>query len=214
MNGINSYQAYRDGYATGKTAYDAYAKGGKVSKDTKRTKDLDAPKDVYEKNSVGKENKVTLSKRAQNLLEELKKKYGNMDFVIADYESEEEAAQYLAGSTKEYSVLIDPETLEEMAADEEVKNQYLGALEEATGKLPEIREQLGDKAEFLKSLGIALNKDGKLSFFAKLELSNENKKYVYADSMEKLMEKIEELNTDSDKEKNPVGPGQTIDYSV
>ena len=134
--------------------------------------------------------------------------------MIADYESEEEAAQYLAGSTKEYSVLIDPETLEEMAADEKVKNQYLGALEEATGKLPEIREQLGDKAEFLKSLGIALNKDGKLSFFAKLELSNENKKYVYADSMEKLMEKIEELNTDSDKEKNPVGPGQTIDYSV
>ena len=52
-----------------------------------------------------------------------------MDFIVADYESEEEASAYLSRGTKEYSVLIDPELLEEMAADGKTKEKqeiYIG----------------------------------------------------------------------------------------
>ena len=34
---------------------------------------------------------------------EIQKTYSNMDFMVADYESDEEAASYLSRSTKEYS---------------------------------------------------------------------------------------------------------------
>ena len=78
---------------------------------------------------------VQLSERAKALLQELKRTYSNMDFMVADYESEEEAASYLARGTKDYSVLIDPEELERMAADDSVKEQNLSLLDDAVGKL-------------------------------------------------------------------------------
>ena len=91
-----------------------------------------------------KNNSVNLSKKAQNLLKELKRKYGNMDFIVADYESDEEAASYLSQGTKEYSVLIDPESLEEMASDTKTKEKYLSLIDEATEELSDVKDQLGE----------------------------------------------------------------------
>ena len=56
----------------------------------------------------------------------MQKKYGDMDFFVADYSSDDEAQRYLSRGSKEYSVLIEPELLEKMAADESVKEKYLG----------------------------------------------------------------------------------------
>lgn len=123
-----------------------------------------------------KESKVELSKNAKKLLEELKKTYKNMDFIVADYESDEEAASYLSRGTKEYSVLIDPETLEEMAADKDVKEQYTGILEDAVGQLKDMENQLGDKKDDVAHLGISIGKDGQVSYFAELEKAGERQK--------------------------------------
>ena len=51
----------------------------------------------------------------------MQKKYGDRDFFVADYSSDDEAQRYLSRGSKEYSVLIEPELLEKMAADESVK---------------------------------------------------------------------------------------------
>ena len=67
-----------------------------------------------------------LSQGAKDLLNEMQKKYGDMDFFVADYSSDDEAQRYLSRGSKEYSVLIEPELLEKMAADESVKEKYLG----------------------------------------------------------------------------------------
>lgn len=123
-----------------------------------------------------KESPVQLSVRAKRLLEELKRKYGNMDFIVADYESEEEAASYLSRGTKEYSVLIEPETLEEMAADESVKEQYTGILEDAVGSLKDMEGKLGDRKEEVKHLGVSIGSDGTVSYFADLEKIGERQK--------------------------------------
>ena len=56
-----------------------------------------------------------LSKAAQNLLKELKKTYSNMDFIVADFETDEEAASLMSRGTAEYSALFTPEVLEKMA---------------------------------------------------------------------------------------------------
>lgn len=115
---------------------------------------------------------VNLSKKAQTLLKELKRKYGNMDFMIADFETDEEAAAYMSRGTKEYSVLIDPETLEEMAADDKVKDKYLSIIDEATGELDDIKDQLEEDGSEVTRVGISIGKDGTVSYFAELEKSS------------------------------------------
>ena len=69
-----------------------------------------------------------LSQGAKDLLNEMQKKYGDRDFFVADYSSDDEAQRYLSRGSKEYSVLIEPELLEKMAADESVKEKYLDAI--------------------------------------------------------------------------------------
>ena len=90
-------------------------------------------------------DQVRLSEGAQSLLKELKSAYGNSDFIIADYETEEEAASLLSRGKSQYSVLLTPEELEKMAADKDAKKDGLKTLEEGFSKLGEMKEQLGEK---------------------------------------------------------------------
>ena len=45
-----------------------------------------------------------LSQGAKDLLSELQKKYGDMDFFVADYSSDEEAQRYLSGGIIDFGV--------------------------------------------------------------------------------------------------------------
>ena len=230
MSIIEGYGAYQRSYyentVNGKTTKES-TKGGKTK--TEKSNKKDEP--------------VRLSKKAQKLLEELKKTYGNMDFIVANYDSDEEAAAYLSRGTKEYSVLIDPETLEEMAADKETKDKYIGILEDSIGQLSSIKDQLGDQKDEIKSIGISIDKDGNVSFFAELEKAGErqrefiersrerraeeraaeNKKAyehdrtkrtsVYADSVEELLEKIKSVDWNKIKEESGQ-TGSKFDFSI
>lgn len=183
MSRIDSYSVYQSSYYENNTA---------KSKKTKETDKTDKT------SKTDKNSQVQLSDRAKKLLEELKKTYGNMDFIVADYESDEEAAQYLSRGTKEYSVLIEPELLEEMAADAETKEKYLGILDEATGKLADMKTQLGDKADEVTRLGVTIGKDGMMTFFAELEKVSERQK----ERIEKAKEEKAENKAVSEKKKD------------
>lgn len=195
-------------------------------------------KDV-ETSKAGESQRVELSDRAKKLLEKLKKTYKNMDFIIADYADDEEAAAYLARGSKEYSVLMDPETLEEMAADEKTEQKYTGILEEATGKLTDLKENLGDQKEEVKHIGVSIDKDGNVSYFAELEelgekqkerieKAKENRKAeeakkgkaeakrtrVQASSVEELLEKIKNVDWSKIQADQVQTKGSRFDYSV
>lgn len=166
MNKVSGYNAYQNNF------YENSAGNKKVQSRSSKT------------SSVGKTNEtkkagntpVQLSEKAKALLQELKRNYSNMDFIVADYDSEEEAASYLSRGTKDYSVLIDVEELERMASDEDVKNQNLSLLDEAVGKLDEVKDQLGDHKDEVVRMGISIGKDGEMSFFAELEKVGERQK--------------------------------------
>lgn len=165
MNKVNGYSAYQNSY------YDNSVRG-------KKNQDKTSKADSAGKtNGTGKTgNSTQLSNKAKALLQELKRTYGNMDFMVAEYESDEEAASYLSRGTKEYSVLIDPEELERMAADDDVKKQNMALLDEAVGKLDEVKDQLGDHKEDVARIGISIGKDGQISYFAELEKASERQK--------------------------------------
>jgi len=127
----------------------------------------------------GKKSASSLSENAKALLEELKKKYKNMDFMVASYDSDEEAKRYLSKGTKEYSVLIDPEELEKMAADPAYKEKNMAIIEDSTGRLKEMSSQLGDKEDEVVNLGVSIDKDGNVSYFAELQkMSDKQKEHI------------------------------------
>ena len=137
--------------------------------------DKDALK-AYQKNAGGihmeekkkVEDEVELSEAAKNLLAELKEKYGDIDFFVAEFSNDEEAQYYHNQSTKKYSCVIDPQTLEEMAADEAVKEKYVGIIDTADEKFEEVKEELGEDADQIKRMGITVDKDGVVTYFAEL----------------------------------------------
>lgn len=181
MEKIGNYGVYQNYYSN-----TAQAKSSTVNKTG--TEKVEA-----EKASAAQEP-VELSENAKSLLKELQQKYGNMDFIIAKYETDEEASALLAKGTKEYSVLIDPETLEKMAADEEEKKKYLGILEDATGKLGVMKAQMSEEDQAnVKSMGVSISDDGTVSYFAELEKSS-------AQQRERIEEKREEKKEAAAKE--------------
>lgn len=158
-----------------------------------------------ETKAVAKESPspVELSERAQKLLEELKGKYSNADFMVANYNSDEEAQSILSRGTKEYSVLIDPETLEAMAADEDIKNKYLGMLDQATTKLGDVKEQLAkseDGSEIV-NVGITISGDGTMLFYAQLEHSSELQKERIEAAREERAKEAKEAKKEEAKER-------------
>ncbi len=176
MNTIGNYSVYQKNYYDN-TTQKKEEKTGKSDKAEKARKKTD----------------VNLSERAQKLLKELQKKYGNMDFIVANYETSEEAESYLSRGSKEYTVLLDPETLEAMAADEDVKNKYMNVIDEATGKLDDMKKQLGDDGDEVVRMGITVDKEGKVSYFAELEkMSEKTREYREKAAEKKKEEKAEE----------------------
>ncbi len=143
---------------------------------------------------------VELSEAAQALLEKLQATYGNMDFIIADYSSEEEAQKYLSMGTKEYTVLIDPELLEEMAADEEVEKQYTDMIEAATDTLSDITEELSKDGVAAK-VGVSFDADGNATYYAELEKMSEKQRERIEKTREEKKEKAEKEEKKEKEEK-------------
>ena len=187
MSKIEGYGAYQNSYYAN-TVNSKNAQGAKNTKKTDKSDKTD---------KAANNNNVQLSEKAKKLLDELKKTYSNMDFVIADYETDEEAAELLSRGSKEYSVLIDPETLESMAADEETKNKYIGILEDSVNQLKDVKEQLKEDGDNdVTRVGISIGKDGQVSFFAEMmEGAGERQK----EFIEKTREANKEARTEREK---------------
>lgn len=181
-----------------------YYQSSLYEKTTQAAKDADRAKagSAKKANASGEGKKApTLSKAAQNLLKELKKTYSNMDFIVADFETDEEAASLMSRGTAEYSALFTPEELEKMAADEDVKNKNMKILDGAVSKLDEMKTKLGDKADDVTRIGISFGDDGEVSFFAELEKNSE-----------KQRERIEKQREDKKDAAKENGKAEAAEY--
>lgn len=172
----------------------------------------------------------TLSNRAQNLLKTLREKYGNMDFMVADFDSSEDAKEILSRGTKEYSVLFSSEELEKMASDEDYLNEKLKGIDDAVRMSEEINQKFGFTSESdienpsdtsIAKFGISFQSDGTMTLFAELEKSGVNQQErpekrttLQASTMEELMKKIQELDWNTIKAEDVPDAGSKFDFSV
>lgn len=113
-----------------------------------------------------------LSEDAAKYYDQLKKKYGNMDFVLVSSDMKEAAQSQAAGFNNPYKmvVLIDEEKIERMAADETYRAQYEGILNRAASGVQQMKASLGNRAN-VKSYGVKINDGGTMSFFAVVDKS-------------------------------------------
>ena len=161
MNKVGTYEAYVNNYQN----YD-------VLSQSKTQREMGAART----NETVSVKPVELSKEAKDLLKELQQTYGNMDIIVGNYETDEEAAAYLARGTKEYSVLLGAEELEEMAKDKSVKKEYMDKIESARNQLAYVQTQLKESGENVNKMGVVFEKDGTTSLFASLEKMSEQQK--------------------------------------
>lgn len=113
-----------------------------------------------------------LSEKASKYYEELKKKYGNMDFILVSNDMKEQA-QAQAGkyaNANKMVVLIDEEKIERMAEDEEFRKKYEGIISNAASGMSQLKSSLGNSSN-VKGYGMKINDNGTASFFAVVDKS-------------------------------------------
>lgn len=222
MNKVGMYDSYVNNYR----AYETSSQTG-------------AQKAAARTGEAANTKSVELSREAKDLLKELQQRYGNMDFIVGDFETEEEAASYLARGTKDYSVLMSVEELEEMAKDSSSKKEGMNKIESARNQLAYLQTQLDESGENVKKLGVVFEKDGTTTLFASMEKVSEqqrerqeealeakrtekaaaNSAYkrtkettVKAATTEELLEKIRNVDWNSVEEKLVPASGGKFDY--
>ncbi|MGN0241567.1 MAG: DUF6033 family protein [Candidatus Weimeria sp.] len=120
--------------------------------------------------------KPTLSKKATEYYEALKKKFSNMDFVLVSEDqkanAQANAASY-ASSTKK-TVLINEDKIEQMASDPEYAKKYEQIIENSGNQLDQIQKDLEAKmgTGVLKGVGMQVQDNGAVSFFATVRDQN------------------------------------------
>ncbi|MDE6221712.1 MAG: hypothetical protein K2G51_15035 [Lachnospiraceae bacterium] len=139
---------------------------------------------------------IELSDAAKNLLAELREKYGNMDFAVAEWSTDEEQDYYAGLSDKSYSVLINPELLEKMATDPSAREEYEAIISGAGDKFDTLKEELGEDADKVQSFSITMDKDGTVSYAVKLLKDMEESSKA---DKESAQERIEEKRAEKKK---------------
>ena len=141
-----------------------------------------------------------LSAKAQGYLENLRKKYGDYNFVV----SNDMDTSKTLGSDKEYSVMFTTEELEKMAEDDEYAEKVMGQVGNAVDMLKDISEKdLGEGVQF-SQLGVSIDSEGNMKLFAQLEkLTEEQQKRLY-EAKEKRAEetKASEKQTQAENEQS------------
>ncbi len=118
-----------------------------------------------------------LSEKAADYYNSLKKKYGNMDFVLVSKDQINAAKSNAAsfGNPNKPVVLIDEEKLEKMATDESFRKKYEGIISMSQSKLAEMAKSFAGNSS-ITGFGMNVDKNGKTSFFATVSDTSKGQK--------------------------------------
>ena len=153
-----------------------------------------------------------LSEKAAKYYEELKKKYGNMDFILVSKDQKEyakaNASKY--GNSNKMVVLIDEEKIERMAEDEKYRKQYEQIIANGASGLTQMKTKLAQMGMSVKSCGIKVNDNGASSFFATMDKSfkTQNKKRAEKQAQKKAQKKADEKKAHKKKQQEKIEEGR------
>lgn len=139
------------------------------------TKSSLVPKTTEYGNTIGD---VKLSDKAKDYYNQLKGKFHNMDFIAVskDMKAQVQANAAAYGNANKMVVLIDEEKLERMATDESFRKKYEGIIAMSQTKMAEAKNSLTSSGASVKNFGMSVDSNGKESFFATVEKSQDLQK--------------------------------------
>lgn len=147
---------------------------------------------------------VQLSDKAKDYYNQLKSKFGNMEFIAVskDMKSQVQANAAAYGNANKQVVLIDDEKLEMMANDESFRKKYEGIIAMSQSQLASAKNSLASSGASVKNFGMSVNSDGSTNFFATLEKSSDDQtKRIEKKQAEKKAAKAKEKKVEEKKAK-------------
>ncbi|MCR4717144.1 MAG: DUF6033 family protein [Lachnospiraceae bacterium] len=188
INGIGNYASYNffqvsqgDTAKAGQKDDDwsmKLAKRQEINEDPKTEKRAESDKKLKEQQEKLKTDKqaaaqkklddtyAKLSDRAKEYLNTLKERYGNMDIYVADDVDESDTQSIMSSGTKEYSAMMDSETLEKMAANEDVAANYEEMISSSISELDSLKDEFTEKGVNVGTVGVSINNDGEKSYYS------------------------------------------------
>ena len=146
--------------------------------------------------------KAQLSEEGAKYYEELKKKYGDMDFVLVSKDMKNYAKQNASsfGNANKMVVLIDEEKIERMATDPQFRAKYEGLIARAQNSMPALKS-IAEKQGNVKAIGMQVGDNGTASFFAVMQKSSQSmqEKLAAKRAAKKEAEKKAEKKAEKDK---------------
>ena len=156
------------------------------------TKSSLVPKTTEYGNTIGD---VKLSDKAKDYYNQLKGKFHNMEFIAVskDMKAQVQANAAAYGNANKMVVLIDEEKLERMATDESFRKKYEGIIAMSQTKMAEAKNSLTSSGASVRNFGMSVDPNGKESFFATVEKSQDlQKKRIEKKAAEKKEQKAKE----------------------
>ncbi len=205
-SGLSKTSVYQSGFAnqkgTGKTGAfkaaenksDAAAQSFLKGNDTGAVYDKSSVLDqmVNDKTSsmLGKTvGQPELSEKAQKYYDQLKSKFGDMDFILVSNDEKQNAMANAASyaNPNKPVVLIGEDEVEKMANDEKFREKYEGIISMAKQNLATMKDQFGNN-DNVKGYGVQVDDDGNVSYFAVLKKQGDQQ-------AERIAKKQEEKKT-------------------
>ena len=115
-----------------------------------------------------------LSEKAQKYYDQLKAKFGDMDFILVSRDEKAQAQANAASyaNPNKTVVLIGEDEVEKMANDEKFRSKYEGLISMAKEGLDAMKSQFGDNDD-VKGYGMQVDDKGEISYFAVLKKSGD-----------------------------------------
>lgn len=182
---------------------------GYTAKNAKRKEKTEEITKQKEPSNIAQKNEDKLSEKAQNYLNNLRKKYGDYDFFIGN--STDELRELSKCGSKEFSVIFSKDEIERMATDEKYAAEKMQGVEGAVNMCRKICEEQGYVSAFdafnagngtVNKVGIVSDDNGNMKLFAELEKTNEKQK----ERLEKSREKKAEAKKAEEKKASKKNP--------
>ena len=197
-NQINKGSEHTYESTSSKAASSSSSKESRASKvETKGFTPIDTksslvPQTTEYGNAIGD---VKLSDKAKDYYNQLKGKFHNMEFIAVskDMKAQVQANAAAYGNANKMVVLIDEDKLERMATDESFRKKYEGIIAMSQTKMTEAKNSLTSSGASVKNFGMSVDSNGKESFFATVEKSQDlQKKRIEKKAAEKKEQKAKE----------------------
>lgn len=176
------------------SVYGNYASTYTNSKETKQTKDT---------KSAGETTKASEAKRSestaqttQDYLNNLRKKYSDVNITVVDFKSEKQELSYMLGCSGGNNLAISASMVEKMAKDPAVAAKYEKVISDIPDAAKDIKERVeSTPGSKLIASGVKIDKDGKVSYWSVSSRIGEG-----PGTKEKMQKMIEEKRVEKRKQ--------------